>query len=364
MRKKTSYFIVAVTFAGLASAFGILSPPQLQGQVIPPKFEVDPYWPKPLPDTWVTGRVGGVCVDAKDHVIIANRRDLTKNELEAGHQAPPMIEFDPEGNVVNSWGDPDVLPNSLVSCTVDYDNNVWVDGDKDGIVQKYTHDGKLLLQIGTRGVFDTSDGTITSKALNSSHTQLAQPASVAVDPNNGDVYVADGYGNRRVAVFDRDGKFLRQWGRQASKAEAEAGEGGAFLEALHCVVIDKDGLVYVCDRGGDRVQVFDKMGEFKKNIWIRTDSENLPDATGTDLGVAFSPDPAQRFMYVANEHHDQVTILDHASGQILSSFGRVGHQTGELTYPGTLAIDSKGNVYVAEVDWGRRVQKFKIMGSR
>jgi DNA-binding beta-propeller fold protein YncE len=153
-----------------------------------------------------------VCVDARDHVFIANRQDLDEKETETGTSAPPIIEFDPAGNVVNSFGDPKVVPKQVHSCFVDYENNLWIAGSKDGIVQKYTHDGsKLLLQIGTRSVLDSSDGTDNGRALNSSHTGFFYSAGIAVDPNNGDVYVADGYGNSRVAVFDRTGKFLRQW---------------------------------------------------------------------------------------------------------------------------------------------------------
>ena len=365
IRKRTSSRIVTATFAGLALGLGILCAAPLQGQVNPPKFEIDPYWPKPLPNGWVNGWVGGVCVDAKDHVFIVDRRNLTDNEKEAGHPAPPVIEFDSEGNVVNSWGDPDAVPSWQHGCYVDYENNVWLAGAKDGIVQKYTHDGsKLLLQIGKSGAFDSSDGTVDGRALNSSHTLLNRPAGVAVDPSNGDIYIADGYGNSRVAVFDRNGKFLRQWGRQGTSAEAEAGEPGAFMQVVHCITIGNDSLVYVCDRQGDRVQVFDMMGNFKRNIWIRTGSEHLPDRGGTAMWVGFSSDPAQRFMYVASEHNDQVYILDHSTGKILSSFGRVGHLLGEFTHAHTLAVDSKGNIYVAEVQMGNRVQKFKIVGSQ
>jgi DNA-binding beta-propeller fold protein YncE len=361
-RRKASSAIIAATCAGLAIA--IVCPQASEAQDNVPKYEVDPSWPQPLPDSWVTGWIGGVCIDAHDHVFILNRRNLTENELAAAHQAPPVIEFDPEGNVVNSWGDPDVVPKKLHGCTVDRENNVWLSGSEDGIVQKYAHDGKLLLQIGTSGVFDTSDGTITGRALNSSHTQFNQPAGIAVDPANGEVYVADGYGNDRVAVFDRNGKFLRQWGRQGTKSEADAGEGGVFMQVVHCVEIGNDGLVYVCDRQGDRVQVFDKMGNFQKNIWIRTGNPHMPDRFGTVLWVGFSPDQAQRYMYVANEHNDHINIIDHASGQLLSSFGRAGHQVGDFTHCHTLAVDSKGNIYVAEVNWGNRVQKFKIAGSQ
>src|ERR1700682_5239599 len=166
MTRKTSSVRMAATFVGLAVALLTFCPVPAQAQGKVPRYEVDPAWPKPLPNLWVTGGVGGVCVDAHDHVLILNRRDLTDNELDAGHQAPPVIEFDSAGNVVNSWGDPDVLGlGSFHSCMVDHENNVWLTYAGDGIVQKYSHDGKLLLQIGKKGVFDSSDGTIKGTAL-------------------------------------------------------------------------------------------------------------------------------------------------------------------------------------------------------
>jgi DNA-binding beta-propeller fold protein YncE len=192
------------------------------------KYEVDPTWPKPLPQNWVTGQVSGVCVDAQDHVFIVNRNDMTNKEAEVSQQAPPFIEFDADGKVVNSLGDWNVVPNTTHGCTIDSENNFWTAGNGDGIIQKYSHDGKLTMQIGKRGVVDSSDGTLKGRAMNSSRTQLNRPSEIAVDPTNGDVYVADGYGNSRIAVFDRDGKFLRQWGHQGTKEEADAGTGGAF----------------------------------------------------------------------------------------------------------------------------------------
>ena len=237
----------------------------------------------------------------------------------------------------------------------------WLTGNGDGVIQKYSHDGKLLLQIGKRGVFDTADGTAKGKRLNSGQTQFFNPAAVVVDPLNGDVYVADGYGNRRVAVFDRNGKFLRQWGRQATQEETRSGAPAVFSQVVYCIAMSNAGLLYVCDRQGDRVQVFDKMGNFQKNIWIRTGTKELPDPRGSAWWIDFSRDTAQKFMYVMNGRNEQVHILDHASGTILASFGRPGHQLGNFTHGHTLAVDSKGNVYVAETDWGRRIQKFRIV---
>lgn len=339
-----------------------------QAQARAPRFAVDPLWFKPLPDRWVTGDVGGNCVDAQDHVFIVNRGNLYAREEIAAKNAPPVIEFDTAGKVINSWGDWNLVPKKLHGCFVDYQGNVWIAGNEDGVVQKYSHDGsKLLLQIGTRGRFDTSDGTISGAPMNSSHTLLNLPADVAVDPANGDVYIADGYGNRRVVVFDRNGNFLRQWGRQGTEAETmRGGGGGLFLKAVHCVVLGNDGLVYVCDRSADRIEVFDKMGGFQKNIFVESQTAALT-GIGSACWLAFSPDPAQEFMYVVDCGDEEVRVLDHATGIGLSSFGRPGSQAGEFLGLHTLAVNSKGDIITGEANieagGGRRVQMFKLIGN-
>jgi DNA-binding beta-propeller fold protein YncE len=369
MKKNTSFIPMAAASAGLAIVLAFFWYAPLRAQDKAPKFEVDPAWPKPLPNLWVTGGIGGVCIDSRDHVFILNRRDLTDNDLDAGRQAPVVIEFDPEGSVVNSFGDPDTTPNTPHSCAVDAENNVWLTGTGDGIVQKYAHDGsKLLLQIGKRGVVDSSDGSAKGKALNSSHESFFKPAGMAIDPKNGDAYVADGEtpgGNHRIAVFDRAGQFLRQW--DLHRAETETGD--AFVPVLHCVTMDNNGLVYVCDRRGHRIQVFDKMGDFQKNIAVEFEQRSRPapglehqtGALGSAVWVGFSRDAGQKYMYVVNQDDEKIDILDRASGQTLSSFGRVGHYPGEFTYAHFLAVDSKGNIYVTEVGTGKRIQKFKMV---
>ncbi|MGH9438452.1 MAG: hypothetical protein ACRD22_11300 [Terriglobia bacterium] len=331
-----------------------------------PRFSVDPFWPQPLPDRWVTGDVGGTCVDAKDHVFIVNRGNLYPKDRIVAKAAPPVIEFNADGKVVNSWGNWDLLPKKLHGCFVDYEGNVWISGNEDAIVQKYTHDGsKLLLQIGTKGMFDTSDGTVTGAAMNSSHRLLNRPADMAVDPTNGDVYIADGYGNRRVVVFDREGHYLRQWGRQGTVAEERAGVGGVFLKDVHCVVIGNDGLVYVCDRQGDKIEVFDKMGNFRRNIWVESKTAPLT-GLGSACWVGFSPDHVQQFMYVADCGDEEIRVLDRVTGKALSSFGRPGVQPGEFEGLHSLAIDSKGDLITGEANvglgGGRRVQMFKFVG--
>jgi len=327
---------------------GWLFPLVLTAQTVP-HFEVDPSWPKPLPEGWITGQLGGVCTDSHDHIVVVNRRDITAEEAETSQQAPPIIMFDLAGNVIASWGDPNVVPHSIHGCAFDRENNVWVGGNDDGIIQKYGHDGKLLMQIGTRGVFDSSDGTSKGASQNTSHERLFNPAQIAIDPINGEIYVADGYGNRRVVVFDKTGKFLRQWGRQATEEETRAGMGGVFSRVVHCIALSNDGLVYVCDRQGDRVQVFDKAGKFQRNIWVKTGTPTLPDPRGTAWWVAFSRDAQQKYMYVVNGRNEAVHVLDRASGQILASFGRPGHQIGNFIHGHTMAVDSRGNI---EVDAG------------
>ena len=323
-----------------------------------PRFEIDPSWPKPLPDRWVIGRTGSICADGHDHLIVTNRRDITEEEAETSLQAPSILIFDTAGALVASWGDSTTVPTVIHGCFADHENNIWLTGNGDGIVQKWTHDGKLLMQIGKRGVFDTSDGTAKGERLNAGRTQFFNPAGLVVDPSNGDIYVADGYGNRRVAVFDREGRFLRQWGRQATADETRAGAPAAFAQLVHCIAMSRAGLIYVCDRQGDRVQVFDKMGTFVRSIWIRTGTPALPDPRGTVWWIAFSRDPEQRYMYVMNGRNEQLHVLDHASGKILSSFGRPGHLLGNFTHGHAVAVDAAGNLYIAETDTGRRMQKF------
>lgn len=362
----------------LALAFWCSLPSELKAQywgkepVEGPKFKVDPFWPKPLPNRWVFGELGAVCTDKQDHVFVMSRGDLwPKEKANVGfiaNPAPAVIEFDPDGNFVNSWGKRDLLPNQLHGCFIDSQGNFWTAGDKDGIIQEYTHDGsKMLLQIGTKGKFDSADGTDStlpdgSTEMNSSHDSFNSPTNVAVDPNNGDFYVSDGYGNRRVAVFDRSGHFQRQWGRQGTLAEENSGVGGVFLKIVHCVLIGNDGLVYVCDRNGDRIEVFDKMGGYKRSI-PSVSSWGTPHYKGPGgaCDAAFSPDPDQKYLYISDCTNDEIHIVDRATGVTLSSFGRPGQAAGDISSPHNLATDSKGNIYVAGSLNDRRLQKFALV---
>jgi hypothetical protein len=340
-----------------------------------PQYKVDPFWPKPLPDEWVTGEVAGTCLDSNDHLIIVNRGfqtgGLVPPENQTAQASPPVIEFDRAGNVVRAWGNPAlntvpqgtlapgtnaVLPNSIHGCFVDYQDNVWIGGNGDGVVQKYSHNGRFLMQIGVKGVCDGPGGVCGSPGLNSSRVLLNEPADIAVDPANGDVYIADGYGNFRVVVFNRNGVYLRQWGSPGSgPGQFAAFDGGH----PHCVVLGKDGFVYACDRGQDRVEVFTKQGVLVRIIPIvpGTGTPGLGTA-GSAWDVDFSAGRRPTYMFDTDGGNEVVWTLDRASGRIISGFGRAGHMAGDFTFLHTLAIDSSGNIFTGETIGGRRLQKF------
>jgi DNA-binding beta-propeller fold protein YncE len=354
----TRMLIRLATCTALAISAQCLCPSSPRAQAAPPQYEVDPSWPKPLPGRWINGGLGGVCVDARDHVLILNRQDVLPEELSSGTLAPSIIELDPAGNVVHSWGDPKLLDPRLHSCHFDKDNNVWIASAPSGMVQKYSHDGsKLLLQIGKKGVYDSSDGTVKGQPLNSNAAQFFMPSSIFVDPQNGDVYVSDGEskgGNRRIAVMDQTGKFLRQWQPEG-------------MQTVHCMTAGNDGLVYVCNRSEGRIQVYDKLGNQKRTIEVPWKHQTSPaegkpvELGGAAVALDFSRDPSQSLMFVINQNNAQVEIMDRQTGKVLSAFGRVGRYPGQFDQPHGIAVDSKNNVYIAE-NRGRRIQKFKVAG--
>ena len=378
---------MAVTFAQGAGA--------AQVRAGAPQYKVDPYWPKPFPAVkdaqgrrhrWATGEIGGTCVDSHDHIFTLNRGwqnsglgKLHTFEALSSVPAPPVVAYDPEGNVVLSWGDAShvsprggtkVMPESLHGCFVDHEDNLWISGNADGVVQKYSHDGKLLLQIGTKGMCDGKAPpnpaanvffpTCTSPGLNASKTMLNSPADIAVDPNpdpvtgqRGSVYIADGYGNHRVVVFDSKGTYLRQWGSAGSGPGQFAAEGGGHP---HCVILGRDSLVYTCDRGNARVQVFDRTGTLERTIAIEPEGFSYQGLRTND--IAFSMDAAQSFFYTSDVGSGTVWIVNRSSGRVVAGIGGMGQGAGQFIGVHTMAVDSKGNLYVSEGGGGRRTQKF------
>jgi DNA-binding beta-propeller fold protein YncE len=344
-----------------------------------PVLQYDPTWPKPLPKNWVIGSVVGVGVDHKDHVWIVHRPSslsgdekgatTTPPQGECCAPAPPIIEFDPVGNYVQGWGGPgegyEWPRTSLqaVSCCehgvyVDDHDNVWTgtNARDGGQVIKFTRTGKFLMQIGH-----------ARKSAGSNDTEsLGAPAGLEVDAKANELYVADGYVNRRVIVFDATtGAYKRHWGAYGNKPDDTPFryQPGAplpkqFGNPVHCAKISRDDLVYVCDRSNDRIQVFKKDGTFVFEASVAPESR----ASGSVHDIGFSTDKEQQFVYVADAANKKVWILRRKDLKVLGSFGRGGHFAGQLTMPHSMAVDSKGNVYVGETLEGKRVQRFLFKG--
>jgi len=355
-----------------------------------PRFEVDPLWPKPLPNHWLQGMTIGVSVDAQDHVWIVHRQgSLEPGELHAATNppmaqccaaAPPVLEFDQEGNLLRHWGGPGQgydWPNSNHGVTIDYKGNVWIAGNGrgpqggggdnegqvgggrfyDNMVLKFTQDGKFLMQIGRPN---------QSKGSNDLEN-LRLPAKTFVDKETNEVYVADGYGNHRVIVYDADtGKYKRHWGAYGHKPDdgdlgkydPDAPPAQQFRNPVHCADLSVDHLLYICDRTNDRIQVFKPDGTFVKEKFI----EKKTLGAGSVWDIAFSKDPKQTYIYLADGENDRVHILLRDTLEVLTTFGEGGRQPGEFYGVHSIATDSKGNIYTTETYRGQRVQKFVYKG--
>jgi DNA-binding beta-propeller fold protein YncE len=380
-------------------------------QTAAPSYEVDPLWPKPLPNHWLLGSVTGVAVDARDHVWVVHRgydSMTARTEIGAATNpktsdeccvpAPPVLEFDAAGTLVGHFGAAQgkssnnyTWPLSPGGITVDAQGNVWIAAagppdipgsanarpastgaarggatptptaaiattttttpgrgagaatpprPVDAHVLKFSRTGEFLLQIGKAGEPGGDDST----------TGLHRPAGTAVDTAANEVYVADGYVNHRVVVFDATtGAFKRKWG----------GTGDARFTTVGCAEIAKDGTVYVCDRGNNRVQAFDKNGRLLKQGIVAQETKG----TGSVWDIALSSDPQQRFLFVADGHDQKVFILRRDTLEVIGSFGDGGRYPGTFYSVGSIAVDSRGNVYTGETLEGKRVQKFVPKGA-
>lgn len=316
-----------------------------------PRLQADPTWPPPLPHHWKLGEVSGVAVDAADNVWIVQRpATLSKAARKQGFvPAPPVIEFDSTGHVLRAWGGKgagyDWFGNEH-GIYIGPGGDVWLGGNgaQDGQILKFTQDGRFLLQIGH-----------PAKGANSNDTsRLSRPADMAEDATAHEVYVADGYGNRRVIVFDsRTGAYKRHWGAYG-ELPSDSGGPRQFGRPVHCVKLARDGFVYVCDRQNDRIQVFQHDGHFVTEFRIAPDTGGM----GSVWDLALSPDAGQDMLFNADGQNNVVRILRRADGLILGAFGRPGHEPGEFQWVHNLAIDSHGNVFTTEVAGGERVQRF------
>lgn len=379
--KRTLLIAAAVLLAG----FGASAPSV-------PSFTVDPLWPKPLPNHWLLGSVTGVAVDAHDNVWVVHRGyDSFTARTEIGLAtnpktaqdcclpAPQVLEFAPDGSLLNHWGGPGSgydWPVSPGGIAVDANGHVWITAagppdipgtgpaagragggrpggggagranaapprPADAQVLEFSATGSFIRQIGKAGDVGTND----------SQDALNKPAGVDVDAKANEVYVADGFGNKRVVVFDaKSGAYKRQWNGAAPDAP---------FASVGCVKIAKDGTVYVCDRGNDRVEAFDKKGTLLKQGTVSPQTRG----TGSVWDIAFSRDPQQQFVYVADGHDQKVFILRRDTLETVGSFGDGGRYPGEFYAVGSVAVDSKGNIYTGENLEGKRVQKFLAKGA-
>jgi len=339
------------------------------GAGIVPSYQVDPFWPR-VPDEWTLGQVAGVAVDARDHVWVLQRpwslqsdETAANPEAECCRAAPPVLEFTPEGEFVQGWGGTGEgyeWPADEHGIHVDHMGNVWISSAggprlserTENQLLKFTRDGRFLLQIGRRGA---SEGSHDTRNVNNA-------ADMYVHPPTNELFVADGYINRRVVVFDADtGEFRRMWGAygnapddEASNAPRYEGPGAEQFNTVHGIRVSNDGLVYVADRRNNRVQVFGIDGTYHREVFVERPTRLL----GTAFSVAFSPDPEQRHLFLADAGNGRIHILDRHSLEPVGRFGRIGRYAGQFVFLHNVAVDSRGNVYTAEVGGGRRVQKF------
>ena len=388
-------FAVLILVLGLATVMVQRKAHVQAAGVEAPMFEVDPMWPKPMPNHWLIGMTIGVSVDAQDHIWIVHRQgSLEKGELHAETKppmavccaaAPPVLEFAQDGTLLRHWGGPGQgydWPDSNHGITIDYKGNVWIGGNgrgkqaapapgggpdesaaaanasyNDNMVLKFTQDGKFLMQIGKPN---------SSKGSNDI-ANLRLPAKTFVDKQENEVYVADGYGNHRVIVFDADtGKYKRHWGAYGHKPDdvdrgnynPDAPPDEQFRNPVHCADLSVDRLLYVCDRANDRIQVFKPDGTFVKEGFVAKRTLG----SGSAWDIAFSKDPQQKYIYLTDGENDRVHILLRDTLEVLTTFGEGGRQPGEFYGPHSIATDHEGNIYVTETYHGQRVQKFVYKG--
>ena len=385
--KNTRNLAVGATLVALIGTLGLVQhwlertvdAQAAKGEIVMvPRYEVDPTFPKPLPNHWYQGMTIGVSVDARDHIWIIHRPDSLSPSESAGEtntgtccsKAPPVMEFDQQGNLLRHWGGPGQgydWPNSNHGLLIDFKGNVWLGGNgqgnaanntkTDGQILKFTQDGKFITAFGRKADTDSND-----------LTHFNGVATVSFDQATNEAYVADGYFNRRVAVVDVDsGKIKRYWGAYGNKPEdvdtgrynPDAPPMQQFRNPVHCAAFSSAAkMVYVCDRVNDRIQVFTAEGKFVKEKAIMPKTLG----TGSTWEIVFSRDPQQKYMFLTDGANMKVWILDRESLEVLSSFGSGGRQPGQFYAVHSIALDSHSNIYTTETFDGRRLQRFIYKG--
>ncbi len=358
-------FAIGIALSGISTAWAAGVPET-------PKFKVDPSWPKELPNNWIMGQVGGMAVDRHDHIWVLQRPSLdTVDELGAAQTppwsqccfaAPPVLVFDTQGNLLQSWGGPGEgfdWPKREHGIYVDRDDNVWISGadPSDRHLLKFKNDGHFLMQIGHPSA-DPPDNLRTDI--------LGRPAGIEVDSEAHEVYIADGYMNKRVIIYDSDkGTFKRMWGAYGNPPnDADPGAYNPaappdqqFRNPVHCVHISRDGFVYVCDRVNDRMQVFTKQGKFVKEFFVRPQTLGI----GSVWQFAFSTDENQNFLLVADGENNVIWTVRRDDGTVVGQTGHNGRNAGQFHWVHQIVSDSQGNLYTGEVDTGKRIQKFVLL---
>ncbi len=340
-----------------------------------PAFAIDATWPQDFPNRWVMGSVTGVYVDSKDHVWITSLPEtLTEEELYE-QQTPPMgtcckaapvvIELDQNGKVVQGWGDkakeePANWPRNPHGIFVDHNDFVWVGTHRHHRVMKFTREGKLVMTIGE---YDKNNGSNDQKLLGG-------PSGIWVDPKTNEVFISDGYRNRRIVVFDgATGAYKRHWGAYGKVPDDTvkfdpktmmSGELPTQFSTPHGLTGSADGKIYVADRRGNRIQVFEQSGKFVTEKIIAPATLS----SGLSFVIVLSKDPQQQWLYLADGTNHKVWILRRSTMEVVGEFGRGGRQLGQFLRPHGMSIDSKDNLIVGEASTGRRVQRFNVRGGR
>ncbi len=376
-----------------------------------PKFEVDPFWPKPLPNGWVLGQTIGVAVDAQDNVWIVHRPGslelkeayLTRQEADCCTAAPDVLAFDTNGNLIQHWGKVEGhdWPTSNHGITVDSRGNVWLGangagqpGPAPGSAAQFapaaargaapapapatdypgaaapgvtTYHDSFILKFSKTGQYLGQIGKANGSKGSMDNDNVRGVAQIRFDPKSNELIAADGYGNHRVSVWDPDTlKFKRAWGaygKPPTDNTLPAYQPGLppppqFRNPVHCAQPSKDGLIYVCDRVNDRLQVFKTDGTYVSETFLETNTKG----DGSVWEIAFSRDAQEKYMYVADGANHKIHVFDRLAMKEIYSFGSGGRQPGEWYALHSIVTDSKGNIYTTETYRGQRVQKFTYKG--